>query len=94
MAVVEVEPHAARDRLRIGEHLADRVDRACRNAGRLELRQQRVTIECSQRLDDQLAQLRAVGDAGGIGGEIRVGGQVGETDHRAELAELAIIADR
>ena len=33
VAVVEIEPHAARDRLRVGEHLADRVDRAGRHAG-------------------------------------------------------------
>ena len=32
----QVEPHAARDDLRIGEHLGDRVDRAGRHAGRFE----------------------------------------------------------
>ena len=35
VAVVEIQPHAARDGLRIGEHLADRVDRARRHAGLL-----------------------------------------------------------
>ena len=35
----------ARDRLRVGEHLADRVDRAGRHAGRLQLGQQRHRVE-------------------------------------------------
>ena len=74
MAVVEVEPHAARDGLRIGEHLADRVDRARRDAGGLELCQKRIAIPSGEGFDDRLAQLHAVGDAGRVGGEIRIGG--------------------
>ena len=43
--------------------------------------------------DDLLAQRHAVGDAGGIGGEIADRRQVVEADDGAELLELAVIAD-
>ena len=95
LPVVEVDAHAASDRLRIGKHLADRVDRARRDVGSLQRGQQRRPLETSDSRATTIGpQPIAVADARRIGREVGVVGQVRSPTTAQNRLELAVVADR
>ena len=85
--------HAAGLDLRVGEDLADIVDRA---AGHAELGQpvdpRRLRLRAGQRRQ-QAIELVAVAHPGIVGDEARVAGQLGRAGELAEFDELFVIAD-
>ena len=87
-------PHGPRRDLRVGEHPVDGVDRPARHAGGLEGGDPGVHRPRAGDVVQQRDQRFAVADAAGVGGEACVLGELRPPGHRAEFAELAVIADR
>ena len=90
--VLQVDAHAARLNLRIGEDLLDRVDRAGRDADRFQLRQEIELGKAAGQGVEARGQGDAVGDARAVVDVIGLVGEAGIADGLAELAPLAVIA--
>ena len=83
----------ARDGLRIGEHLADCVDRAARHVGSFEQRDPVGGRACGENRFQQVNDCLAIVDPARIGDEARIGRQMVEFRRAAKAGELAIVGD-
>ena len=88
----QIDPHAARRDLRIGEHLGDRIDRPRRHGRLFERGEQRRAGELLGRLLDRRDKHRAIGDAVGVGAKPRIVGERLQPEDAAEVARLPVIA--
>src|SRR5712691_5601562 len=88
----QLESQAARDRLRLGEHLLDGVDRAVRHAAGLERLDPFARAAPGEEVGERARELDPVLDALAVRSVARVLRETLAFRHLAELAELAVVA--
>src|SRR5271166_6948743 len=90
---LRIDPHAARDELRVGEKIGDRVDRPCRDDRSLEGGKQLIPPPAAGFRRELALEFGAVCDTRGVGREARVVNERVEAEGRAEARELPVVAN-
>ena len=91
--MIDLDPHAARLDVRIGEHLREIVDRARGHAGLLQFVQPVGHRLLQEQAGEDRHDLLAVHDAVVVLEESWIGRELGRPEHGAGALELAVIAD-